>query len=189
MKLNFSRDWLKWAAETENGCDVSAGVKALPRQCGDNDERVVVESNDVQRQRLERNRLRYYIRLLIGDWGKTVTRSALDGGLILILMLDDDLRASLLEQSSFRQRTERDCCALEGLNYVLQELEIAGQIQIDNVQMQQRLKLSKPFQDSVSEADRQRLHEVKQVFEHQRQLGKVVETEEILDADFELVSA
>ncbi|MEZ6121833.1 MAG: hypothetical protein R3C49_01505 [Planctomycetaceae bacterium] len=187
MKLNFSRDWLKWAAETEDGCDVSAGVKALPRHCGENHDQVAGESSDVERQRLERNRLRYYIRLLIGDWGKVVTRSALDGG--LILMLDDNLRAALLEQSLFRQKTDYDGSTLEGLNYVLQELEIAGQIEIDNGHIQQRLKLKMPFQDAVSQADRQRLQEVKQVFEAQRQLGKVVETEEVLDAHLELVSA
>ncbi|GEM_PF-2160767 len=187
MKLNFSLDWLKWAAETENGCDVSAGVKALSHHCGENYDQVAAEPDYVQRQRLERNRLRYYIGLLIGDWAKVVTRSALDGG--LILMLDDELRASLLEQSLVRQKTDRDCSTLEGLDYVLQELEIAGQIQIDNGHVQQRLKLTKPFQDSVSQADRQRLQEVKQVFEDQRQLGKVVETEEILDAHLELISA
>lgn len=141
--------------------------------------KAIVEIDDAQC--LQQNRLRCYIRLLIGVWGKIITRSALDGG--LILMLNDDLRQPLLNHQPHPNTSDRDGVALEGLNYVLQELETAGQIQLDNAHIQQRLKLTRPFEDSVSEADRNRLNEVRQFFEEQRQRGKVVEQRDIKCSD------
>ncbi len=187
MKFNFSREWLKWAAETEDGCEVGAGVRALasPGQHRDNlPERARCDSANPPSSQSQQDRLRFYVRLLICDWGKAVTRAALDGG--LILMLDDDLRAALLG------RPRKNCSEsveINGLDYVLQELQLGGRIQIDNAHLQQRLTLIGPFLEPVSSVDQQRLDETKQVFENQRQRGRVTETEEVLDAHLELVSA
>lgn len=189
MKFNFSREWLDWAAETEDGCDVGAGVMALAssKRCGDEGDRIAHQSASPQVSQSEQNRLRFYIQLLIADWGKAVTRAALDGG--LILMLDDDLRGDLLGQHSRSRRSRSEPAAIGGLDYVLQELQMGGRIKIDNGHMQQRLTLVEPFHEPVLPADQRRLSEMKQVFENQRQLGRVVETEEVLHAHLELVSA
>lgn len=187
MKFNFSREWLKWAAETEDGCEVGAGVMALSssERYREERDRVTREPVSPQASQSEQDRLRFYIRLFIGDWGKAVTRAALDGG--LILMLHDDLRAALLG------RPRKNCVEsieIEGLDYVLQELQMGGRIQIDNGPMQQqRLTLVEPFLEPVSPVDQHRLQEMKQVFENQRQLGRVDETEEVLDARLDLVPA
>lgn len=182
MKFEMSREWYEWAAKFEDGCEVGAGVLAMGASCAGFPKPNGVSSRQ-QGIPSEQDRLRFYIQLLIGDWGKVVTRAALDGG--LILMLDDDLRAALLGR---RTRPRKSRVEIEGLDYVLQELQMGGRIQIDNGHIQQRLTLVGPFREPVSSVDQRRLHEIKQVFENQRQLGRVVETEEVLDAHLELVS-
>ena len=189
MKFNFSREWLKWAAETEDGCEVGAGVMALAssERCREERDRITHEPVGPQASQSDQDRLRFYIQLLIGDWGKVVTRAALDGG--LILMLDDDLRAALLGRRTRSRKSRAEGVEIDGLDYILQELQMSGRIEIDNGHLQQRLTLVEPFREPVSPVDQRRLHEMKQVFENQRQLGRVVETEEVLDAHLELVSA
>ncbi len=185
MKFEMSREWYEWAAKFEDGCEVGAGVLAMDAPCVGFRKSNRATSQQ-QTSQLDQDRLRFYIQLLIGDWGKVVTRAALDGG--LILMLDDDLRAALLARRTRSRKSRSVPVAIEGLDYVLQELQMGGKIQIDNGHIQQRLTLVEPFRELVSPVDQRRLHEMKQVFENQRQLGRVVETEEILDAHLELVS-
>ncbi len=188
MKFNFSREWLKWAAETEDGCSVGVGVDAInsSTESGDNCNSVSRNTEDSSEAvSSQQGRIRFYIQLLISDWGKTVTRAALDG--CLILMLDDELRVALLggtpvEGDRPSNRT------IHGLDYILQELQMGRKILMDNEYDQQRISLISPFQDVVSKLDRKRLKELKQYFENQRRLGRVDETEECLDARIDLIS-
>ncbi|MEZ6131683.1 MAG: hypothetical protein R3C59_23745 [Planctomycetaceae bacterium] len=184
MKINFSQEWLNWAAENEDGCSVGAGVNAIEAS----DSCQIRMPKESQRKEASPifDRIRLCIRLLMAEWGKTVTRDALDGG--LILMLNDSLRDALLTGAEISDEN-RGLGVVKGLDFVLQELEIAGTIHVDNEHMQQRIRLIKQCSDSVTDDDRKRLKEVREVFEHQRELGKVTETEDCLDVKLDLVSA
>lgn len=189
MKLNFSREWMQWAAEMEEGVDIGAGVRVLKPdgRCGDEFKR----SNDGSsarshpEQEVAPERLRYCIRLVIADCKKAMTRRALDSALHLIL--DDDLRAELLGRR--RTQAQRQAIEIVGLNFVLQEMELGGSVRIENGRVQQRVSLAEAFVDPVSVDDARRLREAKQIVEDQKRLGRVTETEDVFDAQLELVPA
>lgn len=189
MKLNFSREWMQWAAEMEEGVDIGAGVRILKpdSRCRDEFESSNESSSARARsgQEVTPERLRYCIRLVIADCKKAMTRRALDSALHLIL--DDDLRAALL--GPHRTRTQRQAVEIVGLNFVLQEMELGGSVRIENGRVQQRVSLAEPFVDPISVEDARRLREAKQIVEDQKRLGRVTETEDVFDAQLELVPA
>ena len=81
----------------------------------------------------EPERERFYIWMLLRAWGKPVTRHAFNAG--LVLMLNDDLRRGLLGVN--RPRKPKTPRIVQGLDYVLQEMEKLGYITIDNTRAQQ----------------------------------------------------
>lgn len=187
MKLNLSREWMEWAADTEEGFEVGAGVLALQSPSYRSSLKIEQGSNDAFCQQVERDRERFYIRLLIGAWGgKRISRAALDAG--LVLMLNDELREAQLGNAPLR-RLLKPTRIVNSLDYVLQEMASGGRILIDASGAQQFLTLADSLPEAIPADDQQRLSETKLVFDRQRQLGNVDETEELLDAQFELVSA
>lgn len=183
MKINFSEEWLNWAAENEDGCSVGAGVNAIDAS----DSCQIRQPKESQQLEAPNRftRIRSSICLLMAEWGKTVTRDALDGG--LILMLNDSLRDALLKGTEVSDET-REYGVVEGLDLVLQELELAGTIEVDNKHVQQRIRLNKQYTVVVSDDNQKRLKEVREIFDRQRELGNVKETEDCLDVKLELVS-
>lgn len=184
MKLNLPHEWYEWAAQLEEGFEVAAGVEALRSPGIATVQTAESITEYVQKQSAESTRLRLLVLMVAGAWpGKSVTRSALNAGLILIL--SDNLRAALLSKADVSRKSN---VSLAGLDYLLQELQLAGFIELDNSRAQQVVLLARPYHEIGSAEDLQRLEEVKQIFETEKQLGRVVETEEFMDGSLELVS-
>ena len=184
MKLNMPQEWYEWAAQLEEGFEVAAGVEALRSAVIPTVQTAESATAYTPKPSVESVRLRILVLMVAGAWpGKSVTRSALNAG--LILMLSDDLRAALLSNARVSRKSN---VSLAGLDYLLQELQVAGLIELDNSKVQQFVLVARPFPEIFSAEDLQRLQEVKQVFEMEKQLGRAVETEEFLDGSFELVS-
>jgi hypothetical protein len=184
VMLNMPQEWFEWAAQLEEGFEVAAGVEALRSARIATVQTAESGTDYTQKQSAESIRLRILVLMVAGAWpGKSVTRSALNAG--LILMLSDDLRAALLSNADASRRSN---VSLAGMDYLLQELQLAGFIELDNSRAQQVVLLARPYHEIVSAEDLQRLQEVKQIFENEKQLGRAVETEEFLDGSLELVS-
>lgn len=179
MKLNLSKEWLRWAAETDGDSNIGAGAHTLT------DGYVPQGAVEVNaREKFER--MWFCVQLLTADFGKVLTRTALEGALILFLR--DDLRRGLLGQRSLPSSTSMQSCGvISELEVVLRELKISGLIEIDNNGVQQLIKGISPFAGRVSKRDQLTLSEVRQVFESLQKSGQVIETEDVLDAQRELV--
>ena len=134
----------------------------------------------------EPERERFYIWMLLRAWGKPVTRHALNAG--LVLMLNDDVRRGLLGVN--RPRKSKTPRIVQGLDYVLQEMEKLGHIAIDNTRAQQILAIlpAAPSTDPAPEEDMARVREVKQFFAKEKENGNVIEDSEHIDAKQDLVS-
>lgn len=184
MKLNMPQEWFEWAAQLEEGFEVVAGVEAL-RSAGIATVQTAESATGyTQKQSAESFRLRDLVVMVASAWpGKSVTRSALNAG--LILMLSDDLRTALLSKADVSRKSN---VSLAGLDYLLQELQLAGFIALDNSRAQQFVIVVRPFREVGSAEDLQRLQEVRQIFETEKQLGRAEENEEFLDGSLELVS-
>lgn len=136
----------------------------------------------------ERERERFYILMLLRAWNRAVTRHALDAG--LILMLNDDIRAGV-RGTTKPTKKPKATRIVEGLDYLLQEMETLGHITIDNSGPQQVLAaVSKaPPTDPAPDEDLTRIQEVKEYFERERARGNVTESKEHIDAKPDLVPA
>ena len=90
-------------------------------------------------------------------------------------MLNDDLRRGLLGVN--RPRKPKTPRIVQGLDYVLQEMEKLGYITIDNTRAQQILAIlpTAPSTDSAPEEDMARVREVKQFFAKEKENGNVIE--------------
>ena len=135
----------------------------------------------------EREREHFYILMLLRAWNKPVTRHALDAG--LVLMLNDEIRAGLLGVSK-DHKPPKSPRIVDGVDYVLQEMQTLGHVEIDNTGPQQVLTVlpKSPPTDSAPEEDLTRISEVKQYFDRERARGNVTESEEHIDAKPDLVS-
>lgn len=136
----------------------------------------------------ERERERFYILMLLRAWNKPVTRHALNGG--LFLMLNDEIRAGVLGTSK-QPKPPAAGRVVEGLDYVLQEMETLGYVQIDSAGAQQVLTIltKAPLTNAALAEDVTRIAEVKQFFDRERDRGNVMESEEHIDAKPDLVFA
>lgn len=171
---------------TTSGRKKTGRVSARSRKKSGPREKVVADRTLGLFDQLERDREIFYILMLLRAWNKQITRHALDAG--LLLMLNDDLRIGLLggHGQVSNQATSR---VVEGLDYVLQELEIKGHIAIDNTGAQQILRVlpSAPATDEATDEDKKRINDVRQFFAHERARGNVTESEERIDARADLI--
>ena len=135
---------------------------------------------------IERDRERFYIRMLLHAWNKPATRGALDAG--LVMMLNDELRAAQLAPAKRRKKLP-PLRVVGGLDYVLQEMKLLGHIEVDESRPQQVLTLldSAPSTAAAPAEDQQRLRETLQFF--QQQQSQVIETEELIDVTADFVPA
>ena len=136
----------------------------------------------------ERERERFYVLMLLRAWNKPVTRHALNAG--LFLMLNDEIRAGVLGTSK-QAKPPTAGRVVEGLDYVLQEMETLGYVQIGNAGAQQVLTIlpKAPPTNAALAEDVTRIAEVKQFFDRERDRGNVMESEEHIDAKPDLVFA
>ena len=139
---------------------------------------------DMFEQGLDRNQR--FVLLLLRAWnGKLLTRRALNAG--MILMVDDKLRTSLLDNTSARRKSKTEL-ALDQILIAMSTDEI---IEFDNTGGQQIVKLTAiaPPTDDAAEEDLERIKAVKEFFRREAEAGNVTETEEIVDAELDLVPA
>lgn len=216
MKLTMSRDWFDRMIDQEEGHEIAAGAFALsldlsrnatvqsparPPELVDGLQGCQTETGVLSQpavaaparlcltpdEQLERDRERFYIVALLRAWKKPVTRAALNAG--LVLMLNDGLRVGMLGSSSSRKKLP-SMRVVEGLDFVLQEMELLGHIDNDVSRPQQvlTLRVTAPVV-ATPDKDCRRLAETMRVFERQRQEGQVVETEELIDAELDFIPA
>jgi hypothetical protein len=128
-----------------------------------------------------------HLLMLLRAWnGRAVTRRVLNAG--LILMLDDKLRASLLSDGK-RQAGKRK--AVPDLNQIFTELEIDGFIQQVASEQQQlwRITSTAPATADASPADVSRVTETMQYLNRAQEVGTIKVSEEIVDAEVDLIPA
>ncbi len=129
----------------------------------------------------------FYIVMLLRAWeNKPLNRHALDAG--LILLLNDNLREALLNRST---RPTGKPHTVQGLDNVLTELAARDLVVIDNSGAQQILKIgpAAPTTDDAPEEDVTRLAGVKEYFAQQVASNKVTMSEEVVDAQQDLIPA
>jgi len=125
--------------------------------------------------------------MLLRAWnGRAVTRRLLNEG--LILMLDDKLRAALIETGS-RPKGRRK--ATPDLNPLFTELEIDGFIeQIPSAHQQAwRVTATAPTTDDASPEVVRRLAETMQYLNQAQVAGQITVSEETVDANVDLIPA
>jgi len=175
------------ADKTKSGRKKTDRVAARPRKRSSLHANVVAGSTRSLFDHHERDREIFYVLMLLRAWNKPLTRYALDAG--LLLMLNDELRVGLLgnDNQSTNQAAPR---VVEGLDYVLQELEIKGYIAINNAGLQQVVSILSDAlsTDTAPEEDQERIRDVKSVFQLELARGNVTESEEWIDARPEFIS-
>jgi hypothetical protein len=125
--------------------------------------------------------------MLLRAWnGRAVTRRLLNEG--LILMLDDKLRAALVETGS-RPKGRRK--AMPDLNPLFTELEIDGFIeQIPSAHQQAwRVTATAPTTDDASPEEARCLSETMQYLNRAQSAGQITVSEETVDANVDLIPA
>lgn len=125
--------------------------------------------------------------MLLRAWsGRAVTRRLLNEG--LILMLDDKLRAALVETGS-RPKGRRK--ATPDLNQFFTELEIDGFIEQATSAHQQawRVTATAPTTDDASPEEVRRLTETMQYLNRAQAAGQITISEETVDAEVDLIPA
>lgn len=125
--------------------------------------------------------------MLLRAWnGRAVTRRLLNEG--LILMLDDKLRAALVETGS-RPKGRRK--ATPDLNPLFTELEIDGFIeQIPSAHQQAwRVTSTAPTTNDASPEEIRRLTETMQYLNRAQSAGQITVSEETVDAEVDLIPA
>ena len=125
--------------------------------------------------------------MLLRAWnGRAVTRRLLNEG--LILMLDDKLRAALVESGS-RPKGRRK--SMPDLNSLFTELEIDGFIEQAPSAHQQawRITAAAPTTDDASSEEVRRLTETMQYLNRAQAAGQITVSEETVDAEVDLIPA
>jgi hypothetical protein len=125
--------------------------------------------------------------MLLRAWnGRAVTRRLLNAG--LILMLDDKLRAALVETGS-RPKGRRK--STPDLNQLFTELEIDGFIETVPTTHQQawRVTAIAPTTDDASPDEVHRLAETMQYLNRAQSAGQITVNEETVDAEVDLIPA
>ncbi|PQO38865.1 SAM-dependent methyltransferase [Blastopirellula marina] len=126
----------------------------------------------------------HYLLMILHHWeGRNVTRRVLNE--CMILMLDDALRAALLGKTAASAANRKEV----GVNQILNDLDIDGFIEQAGTTHQQawRITSSAPKTVEMSADDQKRLDEVLEFLRREQEAGKVTVTEEIVDADVDLI--
>ncbi|MBA2116684.1 DNA methyltransferase [Bremerella alba] len=125
-----------------------------------------------------------YLLIILRHWeGRTVTRRVLNE--CMILMLDDALRTALLRKKIISASSQNEV----GVNQILNDLDIDGFIEQAGTDHQQawRITSSAPKNIEMSADDQKRLDEVLEFLRREQEAGKVTVTEEVVDADVDLI--
>ncbi|QDT21413.1 Eco57I restriction-modification methylase domain-containing protein [Gimesia chilikensis] len=142
-------------------------------------------STDLFQQETERQYR--YVLLILRAWGeKPFTRYALNAA--MILMLDDNLRNSLLDHKTNKRRKQVKSDI--GLNQILTEMQIQNYVEIWKTDFQQFIKIGSksPAMKGVSEEDIGRVNAVKEFFRREAEKGNVTHIEDAIHAEFDFIS-
>ncbi|WP_147869439.1 Eco57I restriction-modification methylase domain-containing protein [Stieleria maiorica] len=124
--------------------------------------------------------------MLLRQWeGRSVSRRVLNAG--IILMLDDSLRSSVLSNSNVSSGNKKSSTTI---NQLFTDLEIDGYIEQADSEHQQlwRITEAAPVTE-LSADDQKRVEEVLEFLNRERETGKVTISEEVVDADVDLIPA
>jgi hypothetical protein len=141
-------------------------------------------STDLFQQETERQYR--YVLLILRAWGeKPFTRYALNAA--MILMLDDNLRNSLLDRKTNKRR--KQVKGDIGLNQILTEMQIQNYVEIWKTDYQQFIRIGSksPEMEGISEEDVGRVNAVKEFFRRETEKGNVTQIEDAIHAEFDFI--
>ncbi|QDU01935.1 hypothetical protein V6x_16180 [Gimesia chilikensis] len=141
-------------------------------------------STDLFQQETERQYR--YVLLILRAWGeKPFTRYALNAA--MILMLDDNLRNSLLDRKTNKRRKQVKSDI--GLNQILTEMQIQNYVEIWKTDYQQFIRIGSksPEMEGISEEDIGRVNAVKEFFRREAEKGNVTQIEDAIHAEFDFI--
>jgi hypothetical protein len=127
-----------------------------------------------------------YLLMLLRLWeGRSVSRRVLNAG--MILMLDDSLRASVLSNGNVSSGNKKSSTTI---NQVFTDLEIDGFIEQVDSEHQALWRITEAAPETEPSVDDQnRVEEVLEFLNREREAGKVTISEEVVDADIDLIPA